>query len=113
MPDSRIAAVIVCACAMVATGAPPAAAGDVKAGRQKARQCQTCHGLDGQAKLPGAPNLAGQDESYLAKTLKDYRGGVRQNEMMSSVARNLKDDDIADLAAYYAAIPVTVGLPPK
>ncbi len=101
-----------CAAALVAAS-PAVAAGDVKAGRQKALQCQTCHGLDGQAKLPGAPNLAGQDQSYLAKALKDYRSAARQNEMMSLVARNLKDDDVADLAAYYAAIPVTVGPPPK
>ena len=99
--------------AAIILAASPAAGGDVKAGRQKALQCQTCHGLDGQAKLPDAPNLAGQGEIYFAKALKDYRSGARQNEMMSLVARNLKDDDIADLAAYYAAIPVTVGPPPK
>jgi len=99
--------------AAIILAASPAAAGDVKTGRQRALQCQTCHGLDGQAKLPGAPHLAGQDEDYLARTLKDYRSGARQNEMMSLVARNLKDDEIADLAAYYAAIPVTVGPPPK
>jgi cytochrome c553 len=102
---------LACACALV--GATPAAAdGDAKAGRQKALQCQTCHGLDGQSKLPEAPNLAGQTEVYLAKALNDYRGGARKNDMMSLVARNLRDDDIADLAAYYAAIPVTVGPPP-
>jgi cytochrome c553 len=106
--------VVACGCAaIVGLASPAAAAGDVKAGRQKALQCQTCHGLDGEAKLPDAPNLAGQGEIYLAKALKDYRGGVRKNDMMSLVARNLKDDDIADLAAYYAAIPVTVGPPPK
>jgi cytochrome c553 len=100
-------------CAATLAGIATADAADVKAGRQKALQCQTCHGLDGQAKLPDAPNLAGQTEIYLAKALRDYRGGARQNEMMSLVSRNLKDDDIADLAAYYAAIPVTVGEPPK
>jgi cytochrome c553 len=105
---------IVCACAAIAVAAAQtAASADVKAGRQKALQCQACHGLDGQAKLPDGPNLAGQNEVYLAKALKDYRSGARQNEMMSLVARNLKDEDIADLAAYYAAIPVTVGPPPK
>jgi cytochrome c553 len=88
-------------------------AGDVKAGRQKALQCQACHGLDGMAKVPNAPNLAGQNEVYLIKALKDFRGGVRKNEMMSLMTANLKDADIADLAAYYAAIPVTVGTPPK
>ena len=107
----RIAVIFTCAAVLVAS--PAASAGDVKAGRQKALQCQTCHGLDGQAKLPDGPNLSGQNEIYLAKALTDYRSGARQNEMMSLVARNLKDDDIADLAAYYAAIPVTVGSPPR
>jgi len=108
----RAPVAIVCACAVV--GATPAAAGgDAKAGRQKALQCQTCHGLDGQAKLPEAPNLAGQSEVYLVKALKDFRAGARQNDMMSLVVRNLKDEDIADLAAYYAAIPVSIGPPPR
>jgi cytochrome c553 len=85
------------------------AAGDVKAGRQKALQCQACHGMDGTAKIPEAPNLAGQSEVYLVKSLQDYR----KNEMMSIVIQSLKDQDIADLAAYFAAIPVTVGEPPR
>jgi cytochrome c553 len=91
----------------------PAQAADSKAGRQKALVCQTCHGLDGKSKLPEAPNLAGQTEVYLAKALKDFRSGERKNDMMSLVAPTLKDADIEDLAAYYAAIPVTVGTPPK
>jgi cytochrome c553 len=113
MVRGRCRVAVIVAGAAMSMAAPPTMAADVKAGRQKALQCQTCHGLDGQAKLPDAPNLAGQTEVYLAKALKDYRGGARQNEMMSLVARNLRDDDIADLAAYYAAIPVTVGSPPK
>ena len=90
-----------------------ALAGDVKAGHQKAHACQTCHGLDGKSKLPEAPNLAGQNETYLVKALKDYRSGARKNDMMSLVAPTLKDQDIDDLAAYFAAIPVTFGEPPK
>jgi cytochrome c553 len=43
----------------------PAETGDVTAGRRKAFQCQTCHGLDGISKLPEAPHLAGQPEQYL------------------------------------------------
>ena len=96
----------------LATGILPAAAGDPAAGRQKALQCQACHGLDGLSKLPEAPNLAGQVEPYLVKSLTDYRDGGRKNEMMSVVAPNLTDDDIADLAAYYASIEVTVATPP-
>jgi cytochrome c553 len=75
--------------------------------------CQTCHGLDGKAKIPEAPNLAGQSEVYLVKALQDYRSGTRKNDMMSLVAPTLKDNDIDDLAAYYSAIEVTVGPPPK
>ncbi len=113
MLRDRARVAVACTCAGIMVAAAPAAAGDVKAGAQKARQCQTCHGLDGQAKLPQAPNLAGQSETYLVKVLRDYRHGARQDPMMSLVSRNLRDDDIADLAAYYAAIPVTVGPPPK
>jgi len=90
-----------------------ALAGDVLAGRQKALACQTCHGLDGKSKLPEAPNLAGQIETYLVKALKDFRSGARKNDLMSLVAPTLKDQDIDDLSAYFAAIPVTVGPPPK
>jgi len=102
------------AASSIALAAPSGAmAGDAKAGWQKALQCQTCHGLDGMAKLPEAPNLAGQSEVYLVKALKDFRSGARRNDTMSLVIANLNDTDIADLAAYFAAIPVTAGTPPK
>lgn len=99
--------------ALVVAAAEAHAAGNVAAGRQKALMCQTCHGLDGKAKIPEAPNLAGQSELYIVKALKDYRSGARKNDMMSLVAPTLKDKDIDDLAAYYSAIEVTVGPPPK
>jgi cytochrome c553 len=89
----------------------PARAGDAKAGRQKALQCQTCHGLDGLAKIPEAPNLAGQPEDYLIKSLTDYKTGARKNEMMSVVAPPLSEADIADLAAYFSSIEVEVTPP--
>jgi cytochrome c553 len=87
--------------------------GNVAAGRQKALQCQTCHGLDGSSKLPEAPNLGGQPEIYLAKSLDDFRKGIRKNDMMSIVVQQLNDQDVADLAAYYAAIETTMKPPPK
>jgi cytochrome c553 len=93
--------------------AVPASAADVAAGRRKALQCQTCHGLDGMSKLPEAPNLAGQPEPYLAKSLNDYRKGVRQHDMMTLVVRDLTDQDVADLAAYYAAIEIAVKPPTR
>jgi cytochrome c553 len=90
----------------------PAAGGDVAAGRRKALQCQTCHGLDGLSKLPEAPHLAGQPEQYLVKSLNEYRSGARKDDMMSLVAPALSDQDVADLAAYYAAIEISA-TPPK
>jgi len=68
-----------------------------------------CHGLDGVAKIAEAPNLAGQNERYLTEQLGAFKSGVRQNEMMSIVIQALTDDDIANLAAYYSAIEITVG----
>ena len=89
-----------------------AAAGDVAAGRRKALQCQTCHGLYGLSKLPEAPHLAGQPEQYLIKSLNEYRSGARKNDMMSLVAPTLSDQDVADLASYYASIEISA-TPPK
>jgi cytochrome c553 len=97
-------------CCAISTSAR--AAGNVTTGRQKALQCQTCHGLDGLSKLPEAPNLGGQPEPYLVKSLNDFRRGVRKNDMMSLVVQQLSDQDVADLAAFYAAIELTTK-PPK
>jgi cytochrome c553 len=86
------------------------AQGDVAAGRQKAEaRCAVCHGVDGLSKVVEAPNLAGQNERYLVEQLGAFQAGVRQNEMMSIVIKDLTQADIADLAAYYAAIQITVG----
>jgi cytochrome c553 len=90
---------------------PANAAGDLAAGRRKALQCQTCHGLDGLSKLPEAPHIAGQPEPYLVKSMNDYRKGIRTHDMMTLVVRDLTDQDVADLAAYYAAIEFTVKPP--
>ena len=84
-------------------------AGDALKGREKEQVCGTCHGLDGLSKIPEAPNLAGQNENYIVAQLSAFRSGQRTNEMMSLVAPKLSDDDIADLAAYYAGIEIKVG----
>lgn len=92
--------------------APKAAdAADARAGRQKITTCQACHGLDGLSKNPEAPNLAGQIEGYLVKSLAEYKSGARKNEAMNIVAKDLSDQDMADIAAYYSSIQVDV-LPP-
>jgi cytochrome c553 len=95
-----------------ALAGPAFAQGDAKAGRQKvAGVCQGCHGMDGLSKHPEAPNLAGQIENYLIKSLTEYRDEVRKNESMNIVSKDLTDADIRNIAAYYAAIQVDV-IPP-
>ena len=109
MKAASAGSILVIASVLLALLAPAAqAAGDAAAGRRKAVQCQTCHGLDGLSKIPEAPNLAGQPELYLVKSLNDFRQGVRRNEMMSIVSQALSDADVDDLAAYYAAIEISV-----
>lgn len=80
-----------------------AADGDPAAGKDKSAVCQACHGLDGKSVDPSYPNLAGQHESYLVKAMADYRAGRRTNPIMGPMAINLSDQDIEDLAAWYAS----------
>ena len=85
------------------------AAGDIEAGRQKAAICVVCHGPDGNSANPSWPNLAGQHAEYLIKQLQDYRDGRRKNDQMAPLAMALSDQDIADIAAYYAAQEPRIG----
>jgi cytochrome c553 len=86
---------------------------DAKAGARKAIACQACHGIDGISRLPDAPNLAAQPAPYLERALLAYRSGERRNEVMSIAAKSLTDDDVRDLAAYFAAIQIEVKSPPR
>ena len=90
----------------------PGHAADPAAGREKAQQCQTCHGIDGVGKLPDVPNIGGESDVYLIAQLEHFRSGERQHEQMSIIAQGLSDDDIADIAAWYSSIQFTVILPP-
>jgi cytochrome c553 len=94
---------LVCAAVVALTPGFLHASGNAEAGREKAQVCQTCHGLDGKSVDPSYPNLAGQYESYLVKALADYRSGNRNNAIMQSFAVNLSNQDIEDLAAWYAS----------
>ena len=85
-----------------ATAAKP---GNAAAGKQKAAACAACHGADGNKTLDGTyPRLAGQYPDYLDKSLREYRSGKRKNSVMMGQAATLKDEDIADLAAYYGSL---------
>lgn len=83
----------------------------VEAGRRKAQACAVCHGPLGLASQPDAPHLAGQSAVYLATQLKAYRSGARKHEVMGVMARPLSDTDIAELAAWFAAIRIDVQEP--
>ena len=97
---------------LVAVLAPRAGrAGDAARGRAKAAACAVCHGAAGLSQVPDAPHLAGQPEVYLAEQLRAYRAGRRVHPVMSVVAKGLGDEDIADLAAWYASIAVRVEVP--
>jgi len=90
---------------------PAGHAADAAAGRQKAKQCQTCHGIDGVAKIPIAPHIAGESKIYLETQLKAFRSGKREHEIMSIIAQKLSDEDISDLAAWYSSIKFSVTVP--
>jgi len=80
------------------------AGGNPGRGLEKSQSCQACHGKDGNlAVTPDTPKLGGQHAGYLVYALKQYRSGERQNAQMQGFASGLSDQDIADLAAWYAS----------
>ncbi|SEI85919.1 Cytochrome c553 [Azotobacter beijerinckii] len=94
------------------------AAGDAAAGQGKAAVCGACHGPDGNSAAPNFPKLAGQGERYLLKQMKDIKAGMtagaaegtgRKVLEMTGQLDNLNDQDLADIAAYFAAQKMGVG----
>ncbi len=81
----------------------PTRTGDAEAGRQKSQTCAACHGPDGNSPSGAFPKLAGQHADYLAKALHDYRSGARKNPIMAPMGQGLSDQDILDLAAWFAS----------
>ncbi len=83
------------------------AAGQVDAGKAKSAVCSACHGVDGVAVIPGYPSLKGQNEQYLVSSMKAYKNGQRTGglaTMMQAQAGMLSDQDIDNLAAYFASL---------
>lgn len=89
---------------ILAFAASGSMAANIDAGKARAMQCAACHGPNGHAVAPQTPNLAGQDEDYLAQQLRDFRSGARQDETMSVIAKPLSDTEIADLAGYFNSL---------
>ncbi|WP_087023237.1 c-type cytochrome [Thaumasiovibrio subtropicus] len=98
------------------------AAGDIESGKALAtsKTCVACHGSDGVSLIPENPNLAGQHENYLAKQLHEFKLGMssggkegRVNAVMGGMSIGLSDQDIADLAAFYASLTPPDGTTPE
>ena len=77
-------------------------AGDASAGKSKAAACAGCHGANGEGKGSNPP-LVGKPERALAQAMQDYKSGKRDNAMMKGFVAKLSDQDIDNLAAYYAS----------
>lgn len=108
MKTARLfAAMAAVAGASLASGQVPA--GDAGRGSEKVQMCQGCHGIDGwRTAFPEVyhvPRIGGQHATYLASALQAYKSGARSHPSMKAIAATLSDQDIADLAAYYAKPP--------
>ena len=84
--------------------ASPVFAGDAAAGKAKSMMCSACHGTAGISAIPTYPNLAGQKEAYLAKQLKDFKSGKRNDPTMKGMVAALSDADMENLAAYFSSL---------
>ncbi|AOS96442.1 Cytochrome c4 precursor [Microbulbifer aggregans] len=80
-----------------------AAEGDPNAGKAKAAQCAACHGVDGNSIAPAFPKIAGQGENYLFKQLMDVKTGEREIPQMIGQLDNFNEQDLRDIAAYFAS----------
>ena len=90
-------------CSILAGIGTAQADGDAAAGEAKAAMCGGCHGADGKGVEPNPP-LTGLEPAYFVEQLQAYKSGARPHDMMKSMVSALSDEDMADLAAYYATL---------
>jgi len=79
------------------------AEGNATTGQTKAATCVACHGVDGNSVNPEWPSLAGQHSQYIVKQLKAFKGGARKSDTMAPMAMGLSEQDMEDVAAYFAS----------
>lgn len=84
------------------------AQGDAAAGQAKSALCASCHGNDGNSALSINPKLAGQNATYIVKQLMDFKSGVRADPTMAAMVLSLSEQDMQDIAAWYASQSVTL-----
>ncbi len=94
---------IFAACLALGLAGPAGAAGDVAAGEKMASKCSGCHGKMGEGKKKNPP-IAGMDEAAHVKALQDYKSGARDHKAMMRAVAKMSDQDMADIAAYYATL---------
>ena len=102
-------ALVFTAAGLLAAGTVPAA-GNAGDGAGKVAVCAGCHGSDGNSAVPAFPKLAGQGERYLIKQITDHKNGARSIVEMTGLTDALSDQDIADIAAFYASKTQTNGV---
>lgn len=95
--------------ATTVTAAEVMVEGDVNAGKEKSATCAACHGPDGNSTNPEWPKLAEQHGGYIVKQLQDFKSRERVNETMNGMAAPLSEQDMKDLAAYFASQQTTPG----
>lgn len=88
--------------AVSSIGAQAQTAGDAAAGERKSAVCAACHGADGNSELGSNPKLAGQNVRYLVKQMTDIKEGNRTVALMTGLLDNMSEQDLEDIAAYYA-----------
>lgn len=106
MPNKRCALWVVSAAAALLLSFPAWGEGDPARGRARAQMCEGCHGIaDYRTAYPevyAVPKIGGQQAAYIVKTLEDYKKGARKHPTMRGIAATLSDQDMVDLASYYA-----------
>lgn len=102
-----ISAALSCLAGLLLTTGPALAAGDVAAGKVKAYTCTGCHGIPGYKNVYPTykvPKIGGQNYEYLVAALKGYQAGERDHPTMELQADALSQQDIEDIAAYFASL---------
>jgi cytochrome c553 len=84
-------------------GSAQAVDGDLEAGKTKSATCAACHGADGNSMIAMYPKIAGQNADYIYKQLKDFKSGERADPVMAGMVAALSDQDMKDLAVFFAS----------
>jgi cytochrome c553 len=96
--------VLAAVCLGLAASGVAVAGGNAEAGKEKAGICESCHGPGGRSEDPdNTPTLAGKSEEYLMAALMEFREGKRNPGPMAAICQTLTEEDMADLAAYFAS----------